>query len=66
MFGSNILEHVVIQGLTVGSWAKLKGCTEQAAMGVLFMVLERLVEHWREVSARDRAERLAKPRADEG
>lgn len=48
VFGTGLLEHLVIEGLTLGSWAERRGCTPAEAAGAFRMVMTRLAEHWRD------------------
>ena len=51
VFGTALLEHVVMEDLTLASWAERKGVSEHVAKGMFVMVLERLGEHWAAVRA---------------
>ena len=46
IFGTGLLEHIVVHDLTLAGWAEKKGESEHVAKGILVMVLERLAEHW--------------------
>lgn len=45
VFGTAMLEHVVIEGLTLAAWAERKAVSEHVAKGMFVMVLEQLAEH---------------------
>ena len=46
MFGTAMLEHIVVEGLALDAWAEKKSMCAHVAKGILIMVLERLAEHW--------------------
>ena len=53
VFGSGMLEHIVVHDLSLDAWAEKQGVSNHVAKGVLIMVLERLAEHWVSVTPQD-------------
>jgi hypothetical protein len=59
VFGTAMLEYVIIEGLTLSAWAEKQGESEHVAKGILQMVLERLAEHWDTCDAADPTRKVA-------
>lgn len=53
VFGTAMLEYIIIEGMTISAWAEKQAKSEHVAKGILEMVLERLAEHWDTLDASD-------------
>ena len=59
VFGTAMLEHLIVEGLTISSWAEKRGESEHVGKGILIMVLERLAGHWDTMDAASAARSAA-------